>query len=83
MIVLKKDSQNGYNNQTVNAVRKMLQNVFKVCISDVLHSLMNWKNELYFTIENAYKNASSKYTSIKEERKCDGADMTSILSTTF
>lgn len=67
----------------MNAVRKMLQSVFKICIFDVLHSLMNQKNELYFTIENAYKTATSKYTSINEERKCDGADITSILSTTF
>lgn len=67
MIFLKKHSLNDYNNQTVNAVRKMLQNVFKIYISGVLHSLMKWTNELYLTLENAYKNAFLKH--VKEKRK--------------
>lgn len=46
----------------------MLQNVFKICISDVLLSLMNQTNELYFTLESAYKNAFSKHIEEKEMR---------------
>lgn len=65
MIFLKKDSLNNYNH-TVNVLRKMLQNVFKIYISDVLHSLMNQTNELYFTSENAYKIAPSKHVEEKE-----------------
>lgn len=36
------DSKNSYNNQTVNVVRKMFQNAFKIYISDVLHFLMSY-----------------------------------------
>lgn len=66
MTFLKKDSLNGYNNQNGNALRKMFQNVFKIYISDVLHSLMNQRNELCFTLENAHKNTFSKGEKKKE-----------------
>lgn len=66
MTFLKKDSLNGYNNQNGNALRKMFQNVFKIYISDVLHSLMNQRNELCFTLENAHKITFSKGGKKKE-----------------
>ena len=66
MTFLKEDSLNGYNNQNGNALRKMFQNVFNMYISDVLHSLMNQRNELCFTLENVHKNAFLKGGKKKE-----------------
>lgn len=52
----------------LNVVRKMSQNVFKLYISDVLQSLIKQENQLYFTLENAYKNAVPKHINQETEK---------------
>lgn len=47
----------------------MFQTVFKIYISDVLHSMMRQGNGLCFTSENAHKNAFSVYIKEKKENE--------------
>lgn len=46
----------------------MSQNVFKLYISNVLQFLIKQENELYFTLENAYKNAVPKHINQETEK---------------